>query len=210
MQVMERDESGTQKLIFPASGSPVVPLAQVTNDEKTLIGQPRAHFAPAYAAPVYALPEEALSFTVDEAAIFSMFKDALQPRGLLRLRDSFTVGNLLQDTYRRIEQDHIELLFALKADFGAQKKWELDLLDEPKCRIPFDSIECVTFKRWLLKPRLVIRLKPEKRARFFEVDTVIREVVLYVSHKDARLAERLQSAMMTEVSNANLQRLLKG
>jgi hypothetical protein len=67
----------------------------------------------------------------------------------------------------------------------------------------------VAFKRWALKPRLTIKLKPEKRARFFKVDTVVREVVLYVSHKDSSLAERLQSAMMMEVSNANLQRLLK-
>ena len=207
---MERDEFSKIEVIFPASGKPVVPLAQVGDDERTVITPPRGYAAPQYNAPVYALPEEALSFTVDEASIFGMFRKALQLRGLLRLRDSYTTGNILEDTYRKIEQNHIEFLFALKEDFGALKKWELDLLTEPKCRIPFNDIEYVTFKRWLLKPRLVIKLKPEKRPRFFEVDVVIREVVLHISHKDARLAERLQAAMMMEVSGANLQRLLKG
>lgn len=204
---MSRNEFGTQEPIFPATGKQVVPLAQA-DDEKTVITASR-YVGPLYAASIQALPEDALSFTVDESSICEWFRRALQPRGLLRLRDSYMAGSLWDDTYKKIEQNHIELLFPLKPDFGAQKKWELDLLNNPKCRIPLDSIECVMFKRWMLKPRLIIKLKPEKSARFFEVDTVIREVVLYISHKDAKLAERLQSALMTEVSNANLQRLLR-
>lgn len=204
---MGRDEFGTHESIFPATGKPVVPLAQADDDEKTVITA-SYYEGVLYAAPIQALPEEALSFTVNESSICEWFRIALQPRGLLRLRDSYMAGSLWDDTYKKVEKNHIELLFPLKPDFGAQKKWELDLLNEPKCRIPFDSIECVTFKRWLLKPRLIIKLKPEKRARFFEVDTVIREVVLYVSHKDAKLAELFQSTLMTELSNANLQRLL--
>jgi hypothetical protein len=209
---MNRDEFGRQDSIFPATGKQVVPLTQVEDDEKTLVGQPRSYSAPYYAAPIYALPEEALGFTVDEASLAEMYKPTLQPRGLLRLKDSYSTGYWLDGTYTtdEIKKNHVELLFPLKPDFGASKKWEMDLLFEPKCRIPFDNIESVTFRRWALKPRLVIKLKPEKHARFFEVDTVVREVVLYVSHKDAKLAERLQSVLMAEVSNANLQRLLKG
>jgi hypothetical protein len=118
---MKSNEVSMQEAIFPASGEPVVQLTQISDDEKTLIGQPRAHFAPAYTAPMYALPEEALSFTVDESSIHQWLRRALQPRGLLRLNDSFTVGNVFQGTHREIEQNHLDLLFTLKDDFGHRR-----------------------------------------------------------------------------------------
>lgn len=224
---MERDEFGTQESIFPASGNPVVPLTEddektkVADDEKTLVASeqtvitlPRDYSTGLYAAPMHALPEEALSFTVNETTIRDDCRKALQPRGLLRLKESYISCHLdLPDslyTIERIDTPHVELLFAVKPDFVAIDRWEIrELSHKPKSRIPFSHIECVVFKRWSLKPRFIIKLKPEETARFLVSDPIIREVVLHISHKDARLAEKLQAAIMMEVSNANLQRLLK-
>jgi hypothetical protein len=222
---MERDEVGKGDPIFPATGNPVVPLTQVVDDEKTLVAEPRRYLTPLYVEPVYVLPEEALSFTVDEVSLREKYRQLLQPRGLLRLKDSYLFGHLLTDddtpSLREVKQNHIELLFAVREEdfgaqsgtffdpnFGAQLQRNLEVLFDPKCRIHFEDIESVTFKRLLLRPKLIIKLKPEKFARYFAVDTIIREVVLYVSHKDAQLARRLQSVIMSEISNANLQRLL--
>lgn len=120
--MMKRDKLDVQEPFFPATGKPVIPLTQIDDSEKTLITQPRRRPAPEYAAPVYTLPEEALAVSVDEALLLKTFQKALQPRGLLRLRDSYRVDDRVPSR-GEIKQKHIELLLESEKKLGRSSRF---------------------------------------------------------------------------------------
>lgn len=203
---------------FPQTGAPVVPLEKDTKDDKEGVKQ-FGNSKLLGAVQSSMLPEEPLSFTVDEESFKDIPRKALDARGLLTLKDTYHVswgdlweGNL---TLSKVEDKHIELMFATNDSYIPQSRERETLYErgelKPKFRISFKDIESVTFRRGLLKSKMIIKLKPERDySRLLKIDPVNREVILYVSQRDSKLAKLIQSTIMLEVSNLKLDRFVKG
>jgi hypothetical protein len=203
---------------FPQTGAPVVSLKKDSNDEKETVKQPgKSEMLGAIQSST--LPEESLSFTVDKDSFKDVPRKALEARGLLTLKDTYRVssGGLWEGDMKisTVIDKHVELMFAKNDSYIPQsEEWNAlyghgEL--KPKFRISFKDIESVMFKRGLLKSKMIIKLKPERDfSRLLKIDPISREVILYVSQRESKLAKRIQSTIMLEVSNLKLERFVKG
>jgi hypothetical protein len=135
----------------------------------------------------------------------------------MRLRESYTIrGNFIVTETRpyrpdkEVKEKHVELLLVRDENYLDKD----DRVRDGKTKIPFRdiefvSIECNLFRRvFIVKPVLVITLKPEKTVYRLEVDRVVREIRFNIARKDLPIARKFQTAIMFELSNANLEKLV--
>ena len=195
--VFTRRDLPSSSVVFPATGSPVVPLQGIQD----------------LRIPFYVLPDEPLAFSINPNLLTKFFAEALEPRGLLMLKMGYVSkgsGISLWDDQpyvpdTKVEGKHIELMFARNPNFSAS--WEVH---DPTVTLHFQDVETVTIKKGFLRrlSELSIKLKPGKTLRFLEVDQIIRELNLTISRKDLPIAARLLSAIQFELSQTRLASVL--
>lgn len=215
-------------VVFPATGSQVVPLEK-----------PKEPELPQYKPPVWpalppvekyqkpedligrvesTLPDEPLTFTMNPKFFSETAARVFEPRGLLRLRKSFIRRGgswILKEGQTRIPDkeiflNHAEVIFAPDKTFknNEQSRDYEYQVNNKKTMIEFNKIETVSVRKGLLRGSLTIKLHPEKKISLLEIDPVIRELTLTIARKDLPLAEKLKSAIMYDLSTTKLKGLL--